>query len=129
MKHLSRSVFVASLFCAALFSQEFRSTISGSVTDPTGAPVIGAKIIARETRTGVQTPTVTDSVGKYTIPFLSPGSYEITAQAAGFKETRRTDLSLGADERPVIDFALQVGDVATEVTVAADVPLLNTDNS
>jgi hypothetical protein len=125
----SRVAFVASLFSAALFCQEFRSTISGMVTDPSGAPVAGARITATETRTGVKTPTITDVTGKYTMPFLVPGQYEITAQAQGFKETRRTDLALGADEHPVIDLALQVGDVTTEVTVSAGVPLLNTDNA
>jgi hypothetical protein len=122
-------VFVASLFSAALFCQEFRSTISGEVTDASGSPVTGAKVVATETRTGVKTTTVTDTTGKYAMPFLAPGAYEITAQAQGFKETKRTDLALGADEHPVIDLKLQVGEVTTQVTVSGDVPLLNTDNA
>ena len=63
------------------------------------------------------------------MPFLAPGEYQITAQAQGFKEAKRTDLALGADERPVIDFRLEVGDVSTTVSVSADIPLLNTDNA
>ena len=86
------------------------------VTDPSGAPIAGVKITATETRTGVKTPTVTDAAGKYAMPFLAPGQYEITAQAQGFKEAKRTDLALGADEHPVIDFKLEVGDVSTAVT-------------
>src|SRR5580658_10155925 len=119
------------LLCAVttLQGQEFRSTISGQVTDPSGAPISGVKITATETRTGVKTPTVTDTAGKYAMPFLSPGQYEITAQGQGFKEAKRTDLDLGADEHPVIDFKLEVGDVATSVTVSADVSMLNTDNA
>jgi hypothetical protein len=122
-------VAVALFIPAVLFCQEFRSTISGQVTDPAGSPIPAVKITATETRTGVKTPTVTDTAGKYAMPFLAPGQYEISAQAQGFKEAKRTDLALGADEHPVIDFKLEVGDVATSVTVAADVPLLNTDNS
>jgi hypothetical protein len=125
----SRVAVLAAIFSAALFSQEFRSTISGSVTDPSGAPVAGARVVAAETRTGVKTPTVTDAAGRYVMPFLAPGQYELTAQAQGFKEVKRTDLALGADERPVIDFRLEVGDVSTTVSVSADVPLLNTDNA
>lgn len=125
----SRVAVLAALCSAALFSQEFRSTISGSITDPSGAPVAGAKITATETRTGVKTPTVSDSAGKYVMPFLAPGQYEISFQAPGFKEAKRTDLALGADEHPVIDVRLEVGDVSTAVTVSADVPLLNTDNA
>jgi len=126
---LSRVALLASIFSAALFSQEFRSTISGVVTDPTGAPVANAKITATETRTGVKTATTSDAAGKYTLPFLLPGHYELAADAQGFKETKRTDLVLGADEHPVIDVTLQVGEVTTQVTVSSDVPLLNTDNA
>ncbi len=125
----SRVAIAACLFSAALFSQEFRSTISGAVTDPSGAPVVGAAITAKESRTGVNTKTVTDVAGKYTLPFLVPGTYEISAQAQGFKVAKSTNLALGADEHPVIDLSLQVGDISTEVTVSAGVPLLNTDNA
>jgi Carboxypeptidase regulatory-like domain len=127
--HFSRVAVLAAIFSATLFAQEFRSTISGVVTDPSGAPIGGAKVVATETRTGVKTPTVSDAAGKYTMPFLAPGQYQITAQAQGFKEAKRTDLALGADERPVIDFRLEVGDVSTTVSVSADIPLLNTDNA
>jgi hypothetical protein len=113
----------------AIFGQEFRSTITGEVTDPAGAPIPNVKITATEIRTGVRTPTVSDAAGKYALPFLSPGQYELTAQGQGFKEAKRTDLALGADEHPVIDFKLEVGDVATSVSVSADVPLLNSDNA
>jgi len=113
----------------AIFGQEFRSTITGEVTDPAGAAIPNVKITATETRTGVKTPTVSDAAGKYALPFLPPGQYELTAQGQGFKEAKRTDLALSADEHPVIDFRLEVGDVATSVSVSADVPLLNSDNA
>ncbi len=74
--HFSRVAVLAAIFSATLFAQEFRSTISGVVTDPSGAPIGGAKVVATETRTGVKTPTVSDAAGKYTMPFLAPGQYE-----------------------------------------------------
>jgi hypothetical protein len=120
---------VAMLMPMAVFGQEFRSTISGSVTDSTGSAIPGVKVTATETRTGVKTPTVTDVAGKYALPFLSPGDYELTAEGQGFKEAKRTGLALGADQHPVIDFKLEVGDVATSVSVSGDVPLLNSDNA
>ncbi len=125
----SRVAVLVSIFSAALFSQEFRSTISGQVSDPSGAAIAAVKVTATETRTGVKTPTVTDSTGKYVMPFLSPGAYEMTAQAQGFKMAKRTDLTLGSDEHPVIDFRLEVGDAATSVTVSAEAPLLNSENA
>src|SRR5579872_565714 len=94
----------------ACFGQEFRGTLSGVVTDPTGATVAGAKVVATEIRTGVKTPTVSDSTGQYTIPFLPPGQYEIAANMQGFKAFVRKDLALGAGDHPVIDVRLTVGD-------------------
>jgi hypothetical protein len=113
----------------ALFSQEFRATISGAVTDPAGAAVAGVKVTATETRTGTKTQTVSDSAGQYVIPFLAPGQYEIAAQASGFREFIRRDLTVASSEHPVIDIRLQVGDTSTTVDVSASAPLVDTANA
>jgi len=108
--------------------QEFRGTISGAVTDPTGAGAAGAKIVATEVRTGVKTETTSDTAGQYNLPFLAPGQYEISASLHGFKTFVRKDLNLGAGDHPVIDIRLDVGDTSQSVEVTADAPLLNTEN-
>jgi hypothetical protein len=124
------AVFAALLsISASLFGQEFRGSFSGAVNDPSGAAIAGAKVTATETRTGTKTNTVTDASGKYVVPFLAPGLYQITVQAAGFKVSQRNDLTLGSDEKPVIDFRLEVGDAATSVVVSADAPLLDSENA
>ncbi|HUI55006.1 MAG TPA: TonB-dependent receptor [Bryobacteraceae bacterium] len=114
---------------AVLFCQEFRGTISGSVTDPTGAAVPGARVVVTETHTGTKIPTVSDSTGRYTAPFLLPGDYDIAVEMQGFKAFLRKGVHVGADDHVVIDVKLDVGDVSTAVEVAADAPLLNTDNA
>jgi hypothetical protein len=76
---------VALLAPLALLAQEFRGTISGSVTDEQGAAIASVKILATEVRTGTKTETVSDSTGQYTLPFLAPGDYAITAEVSGFK--------------------------------------------
>jgi hypothetical protein len=116
---------VLPLFCVG---QEFRGTISGVITDPAGATVAGAAIVATEVRTGVKTPTVSDASGQYNLPFLSPGQYELSATMRGFKAFVRKDLNLGAGDHPVIDIRLEVGDTSQSVEVTADAPLLNTEN-
>src|SRR6202171_1623590 len=88
---------------AALLAQEFRGTISGVVTDPTGAAVPGAKVLVTEIRTGTKSPAVSDSAGQYAIPFLAPGDYRISVQFQGFKELVRTEIHLGSGEHPIID--------------------------
>lgn len=113
----------------AVYAQEFRGTISGSVTDPTGAALGGATVVATEVRTGTRTNTFTESTGQYNLPFLAPGQYQITAQVKGFKEAVRKQITLGSGDHPVIDIRLQVGDVTESVTVSGDVPLLNTESA
>jgi hypothetical protein len=120
---------VLTLFATALFCQEFRGTISGAVTDPSGAAIPGAKITVTETHTGTKIQTVSDSAGQYTAPFLQPGDYEITAAVQGFKEAVRKGVSVGSGEHPMIDFQMQVGESTQSVEVTADAPLLNTENA
>jgi hypothetical protein len=125
---IRRFAITLSLFAWAAFGQEFRATVSGNITDATGAAVAGVKITATETRTGAKSQTTSEAAGQYTIPFLSPGLYEISAQAQGFKLFLRKDVSVGAGDHPVIDIRLEVGEATQSVEVTADVTLLNLDN-
>ena len=125
-------VLAAGLACLlppALFSQEFRGTISGAVTDGTGGTIAGAKITVTETHTNTKVETVTESTGQYSAPFLLPGDYDIAAKMPGFKEFIRKGVHLGAGEHPVIDMRLDVGETTTSVEVTADVPLVNSENA
>jgi hypothetical protein len=124
----SHAAVLALFLPLAAFGQEFRGTISGQVTDPTGASVAGAKVVATEINTGTKTQTVSESTGQYNLPFLAPGQYEVSAQMQGFKEALRKDIHLGAGDHPVIDIRLDVGDMNQSVQVTADAPLLNTEN-
>jgi len=128
MKLIYAGVLALAL-CGVAPCQEFRGTISGVVTDPTGATIPGAKVLATEVRTGTKSPTVADSAGQYAIPFLAPGDYQISATMPGFKEFIRKDIHLGSGDHPVIDMRLDVGDTSQAVEVTADAPLLNTENA
>ena len=127
--NIRQVALVAFLVPVALFSQEFRGTISGAVTDPTGAAVPGAKVIVTEIHTGTKVPTVSDSAGQYTAPFLLPGDYDVAVQAPGFKSFTRKGIHVGAGDHAVIDVRLDVGDVTTSVEVTADASQLNTENA
>jgi hypothetical protein len=117
------------LFSAAAFAQEFRGIISGTITDAQGAAIPSAKVIATETRTGAKSQTTSEPSGAYTIPFLAPGEYDLSAEASGFKTLNRRGLSLGSGEHPVIDLRMEVGTVSESVTVTADVPLIESANA
>ena len=119
----------ALLFSAALFAQEFRGTINGTITDATGAAVPGAKVMVTETHTGTKIPAVSDNSGQYAAPFLLPGEYDIAVQSPGFKAALRKGVNVGAGDHSVIDFRLDVGDVTNSVEVTGDAPLLDTENA
>ena len=83
---LCRSLLCAWLGAAALFAQEFRATVNGRVTDPTGAAVPNAAVQVRNTGTNEAATSTTDGQGNYTVPFLRPGTYVMNVEAAGFKK-------------------------------------------
>ena len=129
MKKCSFLVAAVLAIPLAMFSQEFRGTISGSVTDPTGAVIASAKVIVTEVQTGTKVDTVSDSAGQYTAPFLAPGDYSIAVKMAGFKEFVRKGVHVGAGDHPVVDIRLQVGDTSQSIEVTADAGMLNTENA
>ena len=85
--------------------QEFRSTISGAVMDPQKAVIPGAKVVAKEIATGIEHSTVSGQNGQYTLPFLPPGTYRITAETAGFRKYVREKLKSAGVSRVEIERA------------------------
>ncbi len=120
---------VLSFVSVAAFGQEFRGTISGAVTDASGAAIAGVKVTVTETNTGTKVQTVSDSAGQYTAPYLQPGDYQIAVAMQGFKEALRKGIAVASGAHVVIDFKLEVGDNTQTVSVTAAEPLLNTENA
>lgn len=116
------------LLSASGHTQEFRGTISGTVSDPTGAMIPSARVVVREAHTGTISKTTSDAAGQYVVPFLLPGDYAITVTATGFETTRDT-LTLQAQEHPILNLKLTVGDSGTTVTVNAAPPLVDQANA
>ena len=104
------------------------ASVSGRVTDPTGAVVTGASVAAKQTDTNQLASVQTDGDGRFRFPYLKVGPYEITVQQAGFADlTRRLTLTVGAAfELPM---SLAVGAVKAEVLVTADAVVLEAARS
>ena len=117
---LGTFVLACLTFVPLLLSQEFRSTITGKVTDPSGAVVAGVKVIAIKTDTNSRFETVTTAEGLYTIPFLPPGPYEIRVEAQGFKAYSQSGIQVGSDVRIAQNITLVVGNSSESVTITAD---------
>jgi len=111
------------------FSQTTSTTILGTVTDPSGAAVTGAKVTATNTRTQVKREDVTTSTGDYSFPLLDIGEYSVSVEANGFKTAARTGLALQINEKLRVDFTLQVGQVSERVEVTGAVTALKTDEA
>ena len=109
--------------------QETRATLTGRVTDPTGAVVPNANITIVDTDTGATTTVRSNGAGAYSAPFLLPGTYKVTAQLAGFKTYVRTGLALQTEQTMTINITLQVGAVDQSVTVSAGTPLIDTSDA
>ena len=110
----------------ALWGQGERGTFNGTITDPSGAAIVGASVKALNPATGVETSTPTTEAGVYRMPYLMPGTYQLTVSAPGFKSSLRQNVMLGVAQTLTVDFTLEIGNVADQITVSAETPLLET---
>ncbi|PYV14642.1 MAG: hypothetical protein DMG07_11560 [Acidobacteria bacterium] len=109
------------------FPQATFGTITGAITDPSGAAVPNAAVTVTNQATGVSKNVVSDGRGNYEATHLNPGTYAITAEAAGFRKFEHRDLVLGSIQTARVDMRLEVGSTGSEVTVTAGTPVVETD--
>ena len=109
-------------------AQAVGGSLQGVVTDPSGAAVRGADVVVRNTATGDARALATDGAGRYHVPLLPPGEYEIRASTRGFRPIVRRGVQLAVGETVVIDLALEVGSIETAVTVTGEPPRINLAN-
>lgn len=113
----------------AVSAQEFRATINGTVTDPTGAVVPGVTIEIRNLATNAVITTQTNEAGIYVAPFVPPGRYTVVASKEGFKQAVRENIEVRVGDRLRLDFQLELGMLAEQVVVSAAAELLETSTA
>ncbi|MBA3268963.1 MAG: carboxypeptidase regulatory-like domain-containing protein, partial [Acidobacteria bacterium] len=101
-------------------------TLAGKIVDSGGGALPGVVVTARQTETGLQRTTIADGEGRYRVPALPPGGYEIRVELSGFRPLVRSGVTLTIAETVVIDLTMTVGGVAEEVTVMGAAPAVNT---
>jgi outer membrane receptor protein involved in Fe transport len=114
---------------ASLCLAQNQSRITGTVTDTTGAAVVGAQVTARNVETGIVTAATSNESGVYSIPFLNPGPYEITTELQGFKKFLRPGIVLETGTTTTVDIRLELGALTETVTVDATAPMLESESS
>lgn len=125
-----RTLFAAALGCLCVCAQEtvHLASISGTVSDTTGAVLITAQIAARNVATNTTVSMVTDREGRYRFPYLRPGEYELRVHRTGFADTSRT-VTVSAGNAYEMPFTLSVDGAGTTLEVKADAPLVDTNRS
>jgi hypothetical protein len=106
------------------FSQEFRATLTGRLTDPTSAPIAAGTLVLINTDTAERFPTKATERGDYTFALMKPGNYEMRVEHDGFKAFVRRGIRLEVNQSATLDVTLQLGSVSETVTVTDEAPLL-----
>ena len=113
----------------AAFAQSDRGTITGTITDPAGAVVPGAKLTIRNSATGFAAESAATNTGNFTIPSLPAGTYELMVEAPGFRTVTQQGIQVQVAQTVRLDIALQVGATTETITVTAAAPLLKSENA
>ena len=119
-------VLFAFVLTVAAFAQESRGTIIGRVADGAGAVMPGVKVEINNTATNVTTSATTNEDGRFSVPFLLPGVYRVSAEKAGFKRFVQTGVEVRVSETVELNLAMQAGEVSEAIEIAAATPLLDT---
>lgn len=114
---------------APIPAQESRATLSGTITDPTGSTIAGAKLNLVNIDTTTASTTETNNVGQYRFLFLNPGNYRLTVEMTGFRNYVRERIELNTNQAGTIDVVLQLGTQAETITVGAEAPLLEAEKA
>src|SRR5580700_383272 len=122
---LAGGCLAVALLCAPAARAQVSAAISGRVTDPTGATVSGATVMAKNVETGETRSTFTDDLGHYWVPSLAVGEYEMHVTKQGFQEQVRGGIHLVVGQEAGVDMGLKLGQVTEQVKVMADAPIVS----
>jgi hypothetical protein len=129
MKRCSSFIFFVLLVSSSLLAQTFRGTILGTVTDPQGAVVAGAKVTVRNVNTGLERTTQTSSDGSYAVPELPTGTYTVTVSQSGFQTSSVTGIIVEVAAEKRVDVGMKAGQVTETVEVSGEtLPIVETTN-
>ncbi|AEU36340.1 TonB-dependent receptor [Granulicella mallensis] len=129
LRNCTLVLVLALLACIPSFAQTITGSITGTVTDPSGAVVPGAKVVATNVLTGVATPTTTNPNGIYSLRFLQIGQYKVTVASPNFASQTTSVFTLEVDQEARINIGLKIGEASSTVVVTDTAPILNTENA
>jgi len=123
------NLLALSVLPVCLFAQSTTGTISGSVVDAQQAVIPGAMVIARNVETNISRSVLTNETGRFRIPNLPVGPYEVSVELSGFARYVRSGIILTLNQEAVLDLTLQPAGVSQEITVQENATALNVSNA
>jgi hypothetical protein len=129
------AVSVSVILAVVIFSagpahaQVSGATLSGTVTDPSGAAIVGAQVSAMNRATGANRTVVTDAAGFYSLPNLQPGNYDVTVTATGFATAKNVDVGLTVGALQVLNMPMKLGAANQTILVESAAPLVQVGSS
>ena len=127
--HLSYLCLVVFSACACAQSEAGGATLTGTVTDQTGAAIVGAKVTATNAQTGFVRATQTNEVGLYNLVRLPVGTYGLLVESSGFRAAKKSYIRLAVGAIAALDVRLEIGSTQEAVTVTAEVPVVESTRS
>jgi Carboxypeptidase regulatory-like domain/TonB-dependent Receptor Plug Domain len=126
---LSVILVVTVLSASPARAQVAGATLSGTVTDPSGAAIVGAQVSATNRATGVSRALTTDAAGFYSMPNLLPGNYDVTVSATGFATSKEVDIELTVGAQQSLNVPMRLGAANQTIVVESAAPLVQLGSS
>jgi hypothetical protein len=120
---------IAILSTGQAYAQVSGATLSGTITDPSGAAIAGAKVSITNTATGVTRDVTADAAGFYSAPNLLPGPYDVTVGASGFSTTKEPNITLSVGAQQTLNVSLKIGEATQTVLVTEAAPMVQLGSS
>jgi len=127
-KHLVRALLILIPAAYAMQAQEGRGSITGRVVDSSGAVVAGVEVRVRNAETGAAASARSNESGNYTVLYLLPGAYDLSAEFAGFKKMEKRGIEIRVNDVLNVNVQLEVGSATDTVEVKGGTPLLESSN-
>lgn len=122
-------VFLLGISVGPLSAQMGTATISGNVTDTTGAVVVGASVTTVNHATGFRRQTISSGQGQYNLPGLTPGSYSLSVEFKGFRRAELGNITVQVDQNARIDVTLEIGQATETVAITGEAPLIDSQSA
>src|SRR5579864_8993308 len=122
-------ILAVTIAASPAYAQVSGATLSGTITDPSGAAIAGAKVSIANKATGITRDVTTDAAGLYSAPNLQPGVYDVTVSASGFSAAKQADVTLTVGAQQTLNLPLRIGEATQTVEVTGAATLVQTANS